>query len=218
MAIPGRLGDVLSPEGDSVGTLKVDSNGVATFAGTLADGTKVTQRSTLSRRGEWPLYLSLYTGKGSLLSWLAVTNRAPDEVREDISGLVSWIKITQPTSKVYPGGFTNETVALGSRYTAPTPGQRVLDLAEGNLLFSKGNLDWDFVNRVALGMDNRFTNLSTNKLLLTLTSSSGLMAGTVTDPTSGKSLKFNGVVLTKQSTALGFLIGTNRSSQVVLFK
>jgi hypothetical protein len=89
---------------------------------------------------------------------------------------------------------------------------------EGNLLFSKGNLDPDFVNRVALSPLNKFFNLSSNKLTLTLTTSSGLFAGTVNDPTSGKSLKFNGVVLQKQNGALGFLLGTNRSSQVVLFE
>jgi len=213
LAIPGRLGNPLSPEGDGVGTLKVDGSGIATFAGALADGTKLTQRVPLSRRGEWPLYLSLYTGKGSLLSWLTITNRPSD----DITGLMSWIKTSQSTSKFYPGGFTNETVALGSRYTPPGAGQRALNLTEGNLLFSKGNLDPDFVNRVALSENNRFSNLSQNKLTLTLTASSGLLKGTATDPATGKSYSLTSVVLQKQNTALGFLLGTNRSSQVVLF-
>jgi hypothetical protein len=122
LAMPGRLGDSQCPEGDGSGTLKVDGSGIATFAGTLADGTKVAQRVPLSRRGEWPLYVGIYSGKGSVLSWLSVANRAFD----DITGLMSWIKIPQSTAKYYPGGFALETAALGSRYTPPPAGQRVL--------------------------------------------------------------------------------------------
>jgi hypothetical protein len=214
LAIPGRLGDPLSAEGDGCGTAKVDANGLATFAGTLADGTKATQRVPLSARGEWPFYLSLYSGKGFALSWLTVTNRVSD----DITGLMNWTKTPQNAAKYYPEGFSIETIVLGSRYTPPAAGQRVLDLLEGNLLFTKGNLDPDFVNRVALNALNKFSNLSSNKLSLTLATSSGLLSGTVTDPASGKALKFSGAVIQKQNGAFGFLLGTNRSSEVVLFQ
>jgi len=54
----------------------------------------------------------LYGGRGLLLGWLTFTNRATD----DLAGLVSWIKPTKPLTKYYPGGFTNESVALGCRY------------------------------------------------------------------------------------------------------
>jgi len=214
LAIPGRVGDPSSPEGDGIGTLKIDGNGVATFAGSLADGTRITQRIPLSRQGEWPVYVPLYVGKGSLLSWVTVTNGAAD----DLSGLMSWTKPAMTASKYYRDGFTNDTMAFGSRYVAPSPGRRVLDLSQANLLFSKGNLGEDFVNQLMLDVNNRFSNLSSNRLTLTVTLPAGLVTGTVTAPPTGQSLRFSGVVLQRQKTALGFLLGTNRSSQVVLFE
>jgi hypothetical protein len=180
----------------------------------LSDGTRVAQRVPLSRKGEWPLYVPLYTGKGSLFSWMTITNRSAD----DLIGLMSWIKPAMPTAKYYPIGFTNDTIAFGSRYIPPALGEPVIDLAAGTFLFSKGNLVADFVNNVTLGANNKFYNLSSNKLVLTLAQPTGLLTGTVTDPSTGQSLRFNSVVLQKQIGALGFLLGTNRSSQVILFK
>jgi len=40
LVVPGQIDPADGPEGDGVGTLKVDSNGVASLAGTLADGDK----------------------------------------------------------------------------------------------------------------------------------------------------------------------------------
>jgi hypothetical protein len=214
VAIPGSTGDPFSPAGDGIGTLKIDGGGLGTFTGVLADGTKVAQRVPLSKAGNWPLYGSLYTGKGSLLSWMTITNRLGD----DLTGIVSWIKPGIQTAKYYPVGFTNEVLATGSSYAPPVPGHRALDLTAANIVFSRGNLRDDFVNQVALDANNKFSNLSTNKLTLALAPTTGLLTGTVIDPSTGQLLKFSSVLLQKQVMGRGFLLGTNRSSQVVLFQ
>ena len=51
-------------------TLTVATSGQVTFAGTLADGTTVSQSAKLSQYGQWPLYASLNSGKGQLRGWL----------------------------------------------------------------------------------------------------------------------------------------------------
>jgi hypothetical protein len=62
----------------------------------------------MSGQGLWPLYVSLYAGKGSIPGWLSFTNKG------DISGQIDWFKLPQATAKLYPGGFTNSTEAIGS--------------------------------------------------------------------------------------------------------
>src|SRR5206468_3396655 len=55
LIIPADLQNSFSPGGDGYGTVKVDAGGNVLFTGTLADGTKVSQSSALSRQGFWPL-------------------------------------------------------------------------------------------------------------------------------------------------------------------
>jgi len=212
LIIPGQEDGDAGPEGNGFGTVKIDANGVATLAGTLADGTKVSQKVPLSEEGEWPLYVSLYSGSGALLSWLTVVDRPTD----DITGLLSWIKPALSKTKQYPGGFTNESVAVGSVYVKPVPSTTpVINLTDGQVTFSGGNLAADFANPVAMAA-NKVTNLGDNKLSLSISTSSGLFKGSVVDISTGKTLKFSGALLQKQDAGFGFLLGTNRSSRVTL--
>jgi hypothetical protein len=213
LIIPGQNGDPSLPVGDGFGTVQVNSNGLATFSGTLADGTAVSQSATLSQQGLWPLYIALYSGQGSLLSWLAFTNQPGN----DFNGLLSWIKPANPAATYYPAGFTNQCLAIGSAYLKPaTSGSNVLNLTNAGVVFSGGNLAADFTNSVVFGPSSQITNLSSNPLTLTFSLSAGTFKGSVTDPATGNSLPFSGAVFQKQSAAYGFLLGTNLSSQVLI--
>src|SRR5437763_5021902 len=75
---PGNADDPALPSGDGFGAVRVLPTGHARFVGTLADGARVSASATLSRHGLWPVYIPLYLGKGSLVSWLAFTHRAND--------------------------------------------------------------------------------------------------------------------------------------------
>jgi hypothetical protein len=212
MIIPGQDDGADGPEGDGYGTVRVDGNGGVILAGALADGTKVTQKVPLSMRGDWPLYVPLYRGGGSVLSWLAFNNRPTD----DITGLLSWIKPALLTAKQYPGGLTNESMAVGSRYIRPaTLTSPVLNLTDTQIGFEGGNLANPFANAITI-VNNKVTNLSSNKLSLALSTATGLFSGGVTEPGTGKIFKFTGAVLQKQNVGFGFLLGTNRSSRVLL--
>jgi hypothetical protein len=162
----------------------------------------------VSQQGLWPFYASLYSGNGLILGWLTFTNEASD----DINGLVGWIKLAQPTAKFYPVGFTNGTEAIGSKYVF-TNGIPVLNFSTGQVWLVYGNLPESFTNRIAFGA-NKVTNLSSNKLSLTLTTSSGLLKGSVVNPATGKAILINGAVLQKQNFGSGTFLGTNQSGRV----
>jgi hypothetical protein len=213
IVFPGQVDLSDGPEGDGFGTLKAASNGSVTLAGTLADGTKVSRRVPLSINGQWPLYVALYSGSGSALSWLTLTNRTTD----DVNGLLSWIKPSLPKAKQYPGGFTNETMAAGSVYVRPASStNQVLNFTQTDIRFGGGNLAVPFTNTITLSANNKITNLSSNKLALTITVANGLFRGSVVDPSTVKPFNFAGALLQKQNVGCGFLLGTNHSSRVVL--
>jgi len=97
MMLPG-----MSVCGNGIGTVKVDKAGNVVWNGTLADGTSVSQATTLSKQGRWPLYASVYGGTGEVISWMQFSSQ-PDS---DLTGQTIWIK---PASRAayYPLGTTN---------------------------------------------------------------------------------------------------------------
>lgn len=213
MIIPGQSGDSSKPAGHGYGTVKVATSGKVIFAGVLADGTKVTQTAPLSKTGVWPFYASLYTGQGSLLSWLGFSNQASD----DLAGALSWIKLPVATARYYPGGFITEVTASGSTYVKPaTSDQLILNIPNGLVAFSGGDLNPDFSNSISVGAGSRVTNESTNKLAMAFSLGNGLYKGSVVDPTTGLSMPFAGAVFQKLGMAYGSLMGANQSSSVVV--
>ena len=210
LVLPGQESAADGPQGDGYGTIKVDGNGLASLAGALADGTKFAAKTPLAANGQWPVHVSL-AGNGSVLSWMNYTNRPAD----DITGRLSWIRPAQAKARYHAGGFTNETMALGSVFVRPaSPLLPLLELGDTVLYLSGGNLSTVFTNNITWGEKNKITNRGTNKLTLTITASSGLFSGSFTDPTTGKASKFNGAILQKQNFGSGFLLGTNASSLV----
>src|SRR5262249_18024476 len=197
------------PDGDGFAKVTISPAGVISLAGTLADGTKAVQKVAVSKNGAWPLYVPLYKNLGAVVSWQAFdTNQAST----DFSGLLSWVKQSMPTAKYYPGGFTNQSTALGSRYVAPLVG-RVLALTNALAGFTNGNLTANFANNVTLGVDNKILNNSANALSLTIQKPSGLFTGSVTPPVGGAAQPFKGALLQKQNRGAGFFLGTSKSGE-----
>jgi hypothetical protein len=213
MIIPGQSGDASKPAGHGYGTIKVATSGIGVFAGLLADGTKVTQSRALSKNGVWPFYASLYVGQGSLLSWMTFANHASD----DLTGAMSWIKLPVVTARYYPGGFTTEVMASGSTYVKPVSADDlIINVPNGVVDFSGGNLNADFSNNIALGASSKVTNVSSNKLTMAFTTGTGLYKGTVVDPATGITLPFAGAVFQKTDLGYGSLMGASQSSSVVV--
>jgi len=205
---PGDTG----PQGVSFGAVNVSSAGTVRWNATLSDGSKVSQTSPFSSEGIWPLYSSLYGGKGSILGWIQFTNGG-------LTGEVIWMKsagLSMPHS--YVGGFTNEVWASGSLYSAPPPNTRLSGWSEGT-----GSITFDgagisgFTHPLSLDVHNRVSSPATNGLSLTLSTSSGLFSGSALNPETGKRVPFSGVLLKQDSTfGVGFFLNTNLSGEVYL--
>ena len=211
LIVPTDTNNPAGPGGDGFGRAVVSAKGVVTLSGSLADGTPVTQGVPVSKAGAWPLYSSLYRGKGAVVSWLTFSNQATT----DITGLLSWFKQAQPTEKFYKVGFSNQVFAAGSSYVPPTTG-RVIQLTNGIVGFTNGNLTAGFANNITLGTDNKAVNDGPGVMTLTITKPTGLFSGTVTPPGGGPSRSYKGALLQKLNRGAGFLLGTNKSSQVRL--
>ncbi len=212
MILPGRDGDDRLPAGDGVGTMLVDGNGRLTFTGTLADGTRLTQSVPVSRNGLWPLYCPLYSGGGAIWSWIALGNPSGS----DVSGAFAWIKTGTAAARFYPAGFTNQSgTVVGSVYRLDHD-PNLLNLTNALVQFSGGNIGTDYTDVIAIDPNGRVSALGTNRLALTFAIPTGSFSGRTTDPSTGKSSAFRGVVLQKQNAGRGFLLGTNQSSRVVL--
>lgn len=212
--IPGAAGSTNEPAGDAAGTAVVDKANVVTFGGTLAEGTKVVQKVAVSRHGHWPLYVSLHSGKGSLLSWVNFDTNA---VADDFHGPLCWVRPALPSLKSYTNGFNRDTVIQGSRYRPP-PGttNRVLNLTEGQLVVSGGRLTEDYTNNVFLLPNNKLTNGSPHQVTWTLKKDTGLISGTF-QPTNGtRAVAWSGAVFQKTTNAFGWFLQTNQSGRVLL--
>ncbi len=205
LLIPGGMDGVAQPGGDSYGTIVVSSTGAITLKGVLADGSKIAQKANLLSTGQWAFYVPLYSGKGSILSWLTFSNSV-------IDGNVDWFKPSGSGGKLYTAGFTNVTEAAGSSYVF-TSGTPVLNFSSGILAVSNGNLSNSFIEGFDLSAANKVT--STNATVkMTITTSTGLFKGSVADPVSGKTVSFNGVVLQQQNSGGGFFTGTTQTGRV----
>jgi hypothetical protein len=211
MIVQGQDDPNLGPEGHGYGLVKVDGFGRASFAGALADGTKVSQKVVLSKHGQWPFHGALYGGQGLVQGWVTLTNRTANA----IGGTLGWIKPALPGTRLYRDGFITETTTLGSQYVRPpTSTNRVLNFTQTEVIFSGGNLPAAFTNAVTLSERNKVGNLGSNKLSLSISTSTGRFRGSVINPVTSNSATFQGVVLQSKNGGGGFLPGTNRSARL----
>ncbi len=198
------------PLGDGYGSVTVDTAGNVKLSGVLADGTTITESATVSKDGQWPLFISsLYSGNGQVLSWLTFgRGGAPD-----LGGSFNWIK-PATSAKQYPAGFNATENAVGSPYnSAVAP---ITGFGTGLMQFFGGDLSSTITDLVSLGTNNKVVNLGPAKVSMTLTPKQGFFSGSVTDPLTGKAVKFNGAVLQKQATGSGYFLGTDQSGLVTL--
>ncbi len=203
--------DSSGPAGYGYGTMTVSSAGLVQLTGTLADGTKLSQKSALSKDGLWPLYSSIYGGAGAVISWMQFNTNIPES---DLSGQFVWIKPAGLSSKSFPGGFTNSVQAVGSLFT-PAAGP-LLSLTNLDLVFSGGGVQVPFTNAFTLDAQNRVKPAPGSRLKLTFSPSSGLFTGSTVNPETGQSLSFQGVVYEKAANGAGLFLTPDQSGQVYL--
>ena len=200
----------IAPTGDCFFSIIIDNNGKARASGSLADGFTAAASANLTRDGRFPFFATPYSGRGICFGWISI------DASGNASGQVTWIKPPAATAKAYPGGFSIEASASGALFVPPAAGTPVLNLFTANLTFSGGNLAAAVSIPISIGFNNKVTNLGTNKLTMTISASSGLVAGKVSVPGVVKPLAFKGLVDENQNIAGGYFLGTNEAGLMLL--
>jgi hypothetical protein len=191
---------------NGVGTVTVDASGNVSWSLTLPDGATASQKTTLSKTGQWPLFGTPYKSGGMIIGWMQFS----DVVTNGFSGPCVWVK--PAGTGMYASGLTNSVTVMGSPYKLPPMAFHTF--GNSQIVFSGGDLSAPFTNSVTWGLNNKVSNVGISKLKLTLTSTSGLFKGTTVDPSTGHTLSFQGVLFEKGNVGLGFFSGATQSGAV----
>ncbi len=185
--------------GDSFGTVKISTSGDVQWSGVLPDGTKVSQKSSLSKNGIWPLFAAPYNGAGSFLGWMYCTNGS------DITGSGLWI-VPAGQNKLYPQGLTNRLDAIGSGVSGATPFSATAVLSGPSL---------SITNIVTIVGKSGQSHDGTVKL--SVNAKTGLFTGSVTQPGS-QALSVQGAFLEKSGIGGGFFLNAaqNQGGKIYL--
>jgi hypothetical protein len=202
--------NALDPQGSGYGTATVNTAGAVAFHGLLADGTQISEVSQISADGQWPLYASLYAGRGQILGWVNFSNTTG----ADVAGNISWIRGPVPTAKSYSSGFGFASSLEGSKFTPGTAKAPLLNFTNGVVVLSGGAFSTGVTNFVTAEANGRF--ITPKGVTLALNSATGFFAGTAPNPLGGATVAFSGLFLRKQNYGSGFFIDSGRSGTVYL--
>jgi Leucine-rich repeat (LRR) protein len=211
LALEGSNSPAL-PAGNGYGTLTVNPAGRLSLVGSLADGTRFSQSAWVSAYGQWPLYIRLYSGKGSVLSWMSFTDG------QTLGGDLAWSKPAGKTKR-YPAGFAWITQAAGARYNAPGRGTNAFGMTGSSLTLTLagGDLKASLASQFTLNAKNQVKALpASNTLRLSFNPAKGLFSGRMADPATHTGVAFGGVILQNQTNGFGYFLGTSTSGQVLL--
>jgi uncharacterized repeat protein (TIGR03803 family) len=203
---PADSSDPTVPQGYGYGTLTVTSLGSGSLKGLLGDGTTINGTFPISGYGTWPLYESLYRNNGSCIGWVTLNDD------NTVSGTVYWFKGSGSTGKLYPDGFSTTLSLTGDIYVAPSKGGPSV-AATGQLTLGGGNLASNIVISVSINTKGTgaASPVGSNDLKLNVAPATGAMSGSFLDPTIGKAVKFEGLLLQSSGAASGYFLGTSES-------
>ncbi len=209
--------EATSPQGTGYGTLTVDATGAIRFAGVLGDGTKASQGTSLTADGTWPFYVAPYKLGGSISGRIAF--RSVSNV-SDFNGTLNWFKLANPTDALYRAGFSGQISLIGSRYTMPPIGTRVLFANTGGtatFTITGGNLNPSAPQeKLFLSTLNTVSLVSGPPFTMKLTLTTGVFAGTFADPGGIRPRAFGGVLFQKQNLGAGLFLGNGQTGSVNL--
>jgi hypothetical protein len=209
MAINPGTNTAELPGGYGFGTITRKANGNHSVAGKVADGQPIAQTVLVDVNGKWPFYAKLYNNTGFVFGWLDMSSGAP-------TGDLTWIKpATWVNTKNinYTGGINAKFGVVGSAYTAPAVGTRVLTSDSNNYLVTATDIGTGTSNTLSWNVNlttlNKFVVLpgsATNLISLTV-KATGEISLKFRPTAAGKSLSLDkvtaGVVLQGTTNMVG---------------
>jgi hypothetical protein len=180
--------------GDSFASVTINASGAVQWSGMLPDGSKVSQKSALSKGGVWPMYAAPYSGAGTFIGWMQCTNNS------DIVGSGVWVA-PAGASGLYPNGLTNELDATGAGITGSLS-PSIKTILSGPSLIST------LTNRVTISGK---VGQSSNALKLSINAKTGVFSGSMVDPNSNRVLSLQGAFLEGSGgSGGGFFLSTDK--------
>ncbi len=222
------------PYGTGYATLTVAETGAVTLAGSLGDGTKISDGVVITGGNSG---LGNQFGVMIVLPYKALSSSSQpgalsgvmtfEEVSgvSDCDGVLEWSK-PQTKPGLYSDGFDTTVSAIGSQYTAPPVGTLAMVLPATSPNAAVGLAEPDFTSTLAgvvnvtVGKGNNDTvtlvSGTATGLTMTITAKSGVFGGTFLNPKSGKTAKVQGVVYPKQNIAGGYFLSPAQSGAVTM--
>jgi hypothetical protein len=186
------------------------------LAGSLADGSALSQSTAASEDGLWALFVPLYGGRGYLLGWLSLN---PSQRVAPLD----WLMPPMLAKSYYTNGFDQDREALLTRYQKPPAKQNAVAWtnAEAVIHLLNGQAPQALTNQVMLTNNTlRVLGGSISNLTLSVTVSNGLFTGTFKHPADGKVASFKGALLQDPAPFFysgGWFLGTNGQGGIIRF-
>ena len=199
--------------GDGYGTVTISALGMVSLTGVLGENTSVAPAAaSVSQYGQWPLYLPLYGGRGSLSGWINFATNGMG-----FAGEAAWFR-PGAYGKLYAAGFTNQLSIIGSAFTRGTAEIPVLSLTNLVVTLSGGGLTPPLTNAVTLSDTGRFATNGGGipKLTLSVAASTGVISGSFLDPATGSTAPIKGVALQGQTNGAGFFLAPGATGTFLL--
>jgi hypothetical protein len=220
LAISGGSDLALAPAGYSYALAGISADGGLTLNGTMADGATFTATgAAISQDGDWPLYGSLFSGKGSVLAWVKFpAHSAPSQMT---SSQALWFETAGTGSHYYTNGFsllTNQLRLLVDHYIAPPRGVAVLPGVNYAVQLFGGNLGAGLSNNVTISSKNAVAteDFNANKLSITINAVAGTFSGSFASPAVGSTTALQGVLLPDDNSGFGYFLGTNQGGGILI--
>ena len=228
VGFPPPNGDATNqPGGYGFATLTKNAAGHVSINGRLADNSHLSQYVSISKNGNIPLYVSLYSRQGLLLGWLTLTNLAGSSPAQTLFGSnLTWIKVGGAPGKYYASGFTNADVTvLGSHYAPPSSGSGNFNLTNATLTIGGGGMTGALVYSNLSLSGNKLSNIAAQgnppvSLQGVISPSTGVLTLTFRPTGADSDIVAKGVILqdtnAASSSGAGWFLGADQSGFFLL--
>jgi hypothetical protein len=177
------------PWGDSPAAVKIGRFGAIQMVGTLSDGASISQGTAVSENGFWPLFVSLYGGRGCLMGWMNL------DTNEPVSPLCWLAPPSPPGTCYYTNGFNQWRQTVLTKYVVPPPGQNAVNWTNATVAILGEDLPTGLTNQVVLTNNVlRVVSGTISNFELSITLSNGLFKGSFVHPVTRRVTTFNGAL------------------------
>lgn len=184
----------------------IDASGNVKMTGELADGVGISQSTTISSNGWWPMFTAPYARGtfGSFMGWMQVTNIP----QSSLHGVSYWFHPAQRRG-IFTDEFSRRQDVVGSLFIQPPPHVSIMDWSNGIGAIGGDDLPITFTSSLTWNSNN-VINVALNDFTFQVTPF-GNIKGNLSRPVTHRRELLLGTILPKTNWAGGFFLDTNSS-------